>query len=255
MRADAALARLDRLRHARACSVPPRSASRCSGSCRLMPRCFAPGDAEGGHEQAGATFASPSPTCAYQRSLARLEHRSHRDARSSTTCCGQALATIIRRQIARRAAARMRARTFRERDDRNWMKHTLGWVERDADSALRLPAGAPEYVTDEVEADSAQGDGPTEENDGRVPLPPQFRSARAQAPTLRRRRASVPQRSASTASIRTSARTRASTPTKSTWTSCGPMVLDALIKIKNEIDSDADLPPLLPRRASAAPAP
>ena len=27
---------------------------------------------------------------------------------------------------------------------------------------------------------------------------------------------------------------------------CGPMVLDALIKIKNEIDSDADLPPLLP---------
>ena len=29
---------------------------------------------------------------------------------------------------------------------------------------------------------------------------------------------------------------------------CGPMVLDALIKIKNEIDRDPDLPPLLPRR-------
>ena len=29
---------------------------------------------------------------------------------------------------------------------------------------------------------------------------------------------------------------------------CGPMVLDALIKIKNEIDSDADVPPLVPRR-------
>ena len=28
---------------------------------------------------------------------------------------------------------------------------------------------------------------------------------------------------------------------------CGPMVLDALIKIKNEVDPDADLPPLLPR--------
>ena len=28
---------------------------------------------------------------------------------------------------------------------------------------------------------------------------------------------------------------------------CGPMVLDALIKIKNEIDTLADLPPLLPR--------
>ena len=28
---------------------------------------------------------------------------------------------------------------------------------------------------------------------------------------------------------------------------CGPMVLDALIKIKSEVDSDADLPPLLPR--------
>ncbi len=30
--------------------------------------------------------------------------------------------------------------------------------------------------------------------------------------------------------------------------SCGPMVLDALIKIKNEVDTDADVPPLLPRR-------
>ena len=30
--------------------------------------------------------------------------------------------------------------------------------------------------------------------------------------------------------------------------SCGPMVLDALIAIKNDIDFDADLPPLLPRR-------
>ncbi|KAI8548871.1 hypothetical protein RHMOL_Rhmol07G0307700 [Rhododendron molle] len=36
---------------------------------------------------------------------------------------------------------------------------------------------------------------------------------------------------------------------------CGPMVLDALIKIKNEIDHP-HLPPLLPRgHASAAPAP
>ena len=29
---------------------------------------------------------------------------------------------------------------------------------------------------------------------------------------------------------------------------CGPMVLDALIKIKNEIDSTLDLPALMPRR-------
>ena len=29
--------------------------------------------------------------------------------------------------------------------------------------------------------------------------------------------------------------------------SCGPMVLDALLKIKNEIDADAHLPALLPR--------
>ena len=30
---------------------------------------------------------------------------------------------------------------------------------------------------------------------------------------------------------------------------CGPMVLDALIKIKNEVDPDADLPPLRAVRA------
>ena len=29
---------------------------------------------------------------------------------------------------------------------------------------------------------------------------------------------------------------------------CGPMVLDALIKIKNEIDPTLDLPPFVPRR-------
>ena len=34
---------------------------------------------------------------------------------------------------------------------------------------------------------------------------------------------------------------------RSTSTQCGPMVLDALIKIKNEVDTHADLPPLLPR--------
>ena len=54
--------------------------------------------------------------------------------------------------------------------------------------------------------------------------------------------------SASTASIRTVARIHASTATNWTWTACGPMVLDALIKIKNEIDPDAFLPPILPRR-------
>ena len=53
-------------------------------------------------------------------------------------------------------------------------------------------------------------------------------------PRRRRQAARAPSRS--TAGIRTTARTRAPTPTRSTWRRCGPMVLDALIKIKNEID-------------------
>ena len=43
--------------------------------------------------------------------------------------------------------------------------------------------------------------------------------------------------SASTAGTPTTGRTRASTPIGSSCKTCGPMVLDALIKIKNEIDS------------------
>ena len=42
-------------------------------------------------------------------------------------------------------------------------------------------------------------------------------------------------------------RVRASTATISTWASCGPMVLDALLKIKNEVDTDAGAAPLVPR--------
>ncbi len=63
------------------------------------------------------------------------------------------------------------------------------------------------------------------------------------------------------------ARIRATILSRSTSTTCGPMVLDALIKIKSEQGLDADLPPFVPRghlrfvldehgrRATASPAP
>ena len=56
-------------------------------------------------------------------------------------------------------------------------------------------------------------------------------------PKRRQARSNASQRSGSIASTRVGRATRASTRYfKSIWRACGPMVLDALIKIKNEVD-------------------
>jgi hypothetical protein len=74
--------------------------------------------------------------------------------------------------------------------------------------------------------------------------PPSRAKARPSRPSPPARRRSRPSRS-------TAGSGRWTNPRTDTYEldldKCGPMVLDALIKIKNEIDTDADLPPLLPR--------
>ncbi len=74
------------------------------------------------------------------------------------------------------------------------------------------------------------------------------KSAKARSGTSRRARLGRSGGgSRSTAGTRKRRTIRRSTRSMSTSNDCGPMVLDALLKIKNEIDPTLDLPPLLPR--------
>ena len=87
-----------------------------------------------------------------------------------------------------------------------------------------------------------------EHQNGRTHPSQELASPAPARPGRSRRRPSERPNSASIAGTRTTARN----PRIDTYfvdrDDCGPMVLDALIWIKNEDRSDADLPPLLPRR-------
>ena len=126
----------------------------------------------------------------------------------------QALATI--RSAANRTESRgAHAREdFPERDDGNWMKHTLrvgGCARR---SAHRLPAGAPEHADQRRRADPAESQDLLRWRNSAYP-----RTRRSAPASCSRRRPARSRcaRSRSTASTRNRARTRASTPTRSTW--------------------------------------
>ena len=238
---DAALARLDRLRHAKGgtptAEHAPRDAAHDAERLRRVPH--RRGAAEG-HRADARGRRQRLRRSRRHRPLADLEHRPRRDAGARQPAgAGDGHASLGAR-TARRAAARMRARTIPERDDENWMKHTLAWLRRQR-ARVRIDY-RPVHLNTLTQRRAVV---PAEE--ARVltrtdawpnsPCPPNSRvePRQASAGAARARRTSAtfkiyrwnPGRRA---------RTRASTPTRSTSTTCGPMVLDALIKIKNEID-------------------
>ncbi len=63
-------------------------------------------------------------------------------------CCG---VDSCGRQPRPRAAVPMPARTIPERDDENWMKHTLAWLNGDGDVRIDYRPVHSYTLTDEVE--------------------------------------------------------------------------------------------------------
>ena len=143
---------------------------------------------------------------------------------------------------------------FPDRDDKNWMKHTLAWLDDDdRQGDDRLPAGAHLHDDQRRRSTSSRRRGCTERL---MPLPhiptsaPMTRSEIMVELTLPKnskvtegktwpKPAGAQRRCASTASI-AGTRTTAQNPRIDTYyvdiDDCGPMVLDALIWIKNKID-------------------
>ncbi len=239
-----AIARLDRLRHAeRLAAARPTSAWRCSGPCRRMPRCFAPARSlQRGHAQAGArSFASFADVGVSDRGL--IWNTDLIETLELDNLLLQAVATIHsadnRTGEPRRACARGFPATRRRALAQ--AHPVLGGCQRGATRIDYRPVHL-HTLTDEVDVDPAEGaDLLKDRQEQSRWLNSRCRRTRRSTPTgrvlqgARRRRASARVPDLSLRSGPAGGNPRLDTY-EMDMDRCGPMVLDALIKIKNEVD-------------------
>ncbi len=130
----------------------------------------------------------------------------------------------------------------------NWLKHTLCWVDAQGQPRIDYRPVHLNTLTDEVEVDRAQGAHATsyarrQRTMVEFSLPPNSRidkRAGKHYPAPRRRHRGA-HASGSIASIRPAGERPRVDSYELDMASCGPMVLDALLKIKNEIDATLSL--------------
>ena len=129
----------------RARAAPPRSASRCRSAMQRDAAVFRTGETlQEGVRDARADLRLVRRR-ARRRPLAHLEHRSRRDDRADNLLRpghGDDRSAENRKE-SRGAHAR---EDFQDRDDANWQKHTLCWVDDAGQDAHRLPPGAHEHA-------------------------------------------------------------------------------------------------------------
>ena len=128
----------------------------------------------------------------------------------------------------------MRAR-ISERDDENWMKHTLAWLDEQGQGEDRLPAGAHLHDDERRRLYRAEGAGLLREQWSQFTLPKNSKSPKARPGRSRRAAANAREYR-----IYRWNPDDGENPRIDTYhvdrDDCGPMVLDALIWIKNKID-------------------
>ena len=125
---------------------------------------------------------------------------------------------------------------FPDRDDKKWMKHTLAWADDTCPQGKAgLPRGAQLHDDERHRLYRAKGTGILEGTHGRTRTSQKFKRSRQARPGTRlrpRALARIPGLSLEPGRRRKPAVDSYQINTDE----CGPMVLDALIKIKNEID-------------------
>ena len=157
-----------------------------------------------------------------------------------------ALDSAVNRTESRGAHAR---EDFPERDDKNWMKHTVSWLDERGKTRFDYRPVHHLHAVERGAGLPAQGAGLLRGADVMVEfaLPANSKIGRRQGLSGAPPAPSASRRSRSIAGTPNGGQNPRLDTYEIDLDDCGPMVLDALIKIKNEIDTHVHLPPLLPR--------
>ena len=143
---DLAVARLDRLRNAKGQRRTAKIRLEMQRVMQDHAAVFRTGESlQEGVDKLEHVFASFADV-QRQRPLADLEHRPRSRRSSSTTCCCRRSARSSPPRTAQESRGAQAREDFPDRDDVNWMKHTLCWVDDARRRALRLPARAHEHA-------------------------------------------------------------------------------------------------------------
>ena len=212
------------------CSAPCRATPRCSATARAWPRAS---------RRCGKVWSGMDDMSVSDRSL--IWNTDLMEALELQNLMGNAMTTMVGAEARKESRGAHAHDDYPDRDDANWMKHTLAWCDDEGDVRLDYRPVKMQTLTNEVSVfppkKRVYWSGKRERTQRWSPSP--------SPPTAASARASTYPAPAGAKRVRAFHVYRwdpddGQNPRTDTYEvdldACGPMVLDALIKIKNEVD-------------------